>query len=176
MVNSNFSDEQNQAYTWACERDITTIRAVEKARLNDPLTRAELAKMMAMYATKVLGKQILTTGEVNYVDVDSSLGDLADFIKLAYQLQIMGIDANGNALEKFNPHALVSRAEFGTVLSRVLFAGKYNQDGEKWYEKHLNALKEAKVLSNTTPTLQELRGWVMLMMMRTEKLLETTKK
>jgi len=80
----------------------------------------------------------------------------------------MGIDANGNALEKFNPHALVSRAEFGTVLSRVLFGAKYNQDGEKWYEKHLNALKEAKVLNNTTPTLQELRGWVMLMMMRTQ--------
>ena len=168
IVNSNFSDEQNQAYIWACEKDITTIRVVEKARLNDPLTRAELAKMMAMYATKVLGKQIVTTGEVNYADVDSSLGDLADFIKLAYQLQIMGIDANGNALEKFNPHALVSRAEFGTVLSRVLFGAKYNQDGEKWYEKHLNALKEAKVLSNTTPTLQELRGWVMLMMMRTQ--------
>lgn len=176
VVNSIFSEEQNQAYTWACERDITTIRAIEKARLNDPLTRAEFAKMMAMYATKVLGKQIVTTGEVKYADVDSFLGDLADYIKLAYQLQIMGIDAHGKPLEYFNPHALVSRAEFGTVLSRVLFGAEYNQSGEKWYEKHLNALKAVKILNVMTPTMQERRGWVMLMMKRTETVLEQLKK
>lgn len=176
IANSIFAEEQNQAYLWACERDITTIRAIENARLNDPLTRAELAKMMSMYATKVLGKQIVITGEVKYADVDSSLGDLADYIKLAYQLQIMGIHADGTALTNFAPHALVSRAEFGTVLSRVLFGAQYNQDGAERYAKHLNALKEVKVLTNTNPTLQELRGWVMLMMMRTEKMLENLKK
>jgi hypothetical protein len=28
-------------------------------------------------------------------------------------------------------------------------------------------LKEASILKNTTPTMKELRGWVMLMLMRT---------
>ena len=35
-----------------------------------------------------------------------------------------------------------------------------------YYENHLAALKEAGILTNTTPTIQEIRGWVMLMMYR----------
>jgi hypothetical protein len=41
-------------------------------------------------------------------------------MKLACQLGIMGINSDGSAKEDFMPNALVTRAEFGTVLSRVL--------------------------------------------------------
>lgn len=78
----------------------------------------------------------------------------------------MGIDAEGNALENFNPHQNVTRAEFATVFSRVLYGDKYNQAGSEFYAQHFAALKAAKILKNTDPTLQELRGWVMLMLMR----------
>lgn len=70
---SQFSEEQNQAYLWACGKDITTIREISGARLDQPLTRAELAKMMSMYVTKVLGKQPVVTGTVHYADVDEKL-------------------------------------------------------------------------------------------------------
>ena len=163
---SSFSEEQNQAYLWACGKDITTIRAISGARLDQPLTRAELAKMMSVYVTKVLGKQPVLTGVAQYPDVDSKMGDLADYIQLAYQLQIMGIHHDGTALSHFEPNKFVTRAEFATVFSRVLYGAKYNQDGEGWANGHLNALKEAGILKNITPNMLELRGRVLLMLQR----------
>ena len=163
---SSFSEEQNQAYLWACGKDITTIRAISGARLDQPLTRAELAKMMSVYVTKVLGKQPVLTGVAQYPDVDSKMGDLADYIQLAYQLQIMGIHHDGTALSYFEPNKFVTRAEFATVFSRVLYGAKYNQDGKDWANGHLNALKEAGILKNITPNMLELRGRVLLMLQR----------
>ena len=163
---SSFSEEQNQAYLWACGKDITTIRAISGARIDQPLTRAELAKMMSVYVTKVLGKQPVLTGVAQYPDVDSKMGDLADYIQLAYQLQIMGIHHDGTALSHFEPNKFVTRAEFATVFSRVLYGAKYNQDGKDWANGHLNALKEAGILKNITPNMLELRGRVLLMLQR----------
>ena len=163
---SSFSEEQNHAYLWACGKDITTIRAISGARLDQPLTRAELAKMMSVYVTKVLGKQPVLTGVAQYPDVDSKMGDLADYIQLAYQLQIMGIHHDGTALSHFEPNKFVTRAEFATVFSRVLYGAKYNQDGKDWANGHLNALKEAGILKNITPNMLELRGRVLLMLQR----------
>jgi hypothetical protein len=57
--------------------------------LSDGLTRAELAKMMSQYMTKVLGKTPTTGEKANYADVNESLGDLADFIEIAYAYKIM---------------------------------------------------------------------------------------
>jgi hypothetical protein len=46
--------------------------------------------MMVVYVAKVLEKQPVVTGDVNYQDVDANkLGDLAGYIQLAYQYQIM---------------------------------------------------------------------------------------
>ncbi len=161
-----YDEEQIAAYEWAFNNGITTINDIDKARLPDWLTRAELAKMMSQYMTKVLWKTPAETEKVAYADVDESLGDLADFIQVAYAYKIMWIDGNGNALENFNPGGLVTRAEYATVFSRVLYGDKYNKSEWNYYEDHLAALKEAGILTNTTPTIQEVRGWVMLMMYR----------
>jgi hypothetical protein len=37
-----FGQEQIDAYKWALENGITTMKTVEDARLDEPLTRAEL--------------------------------------------------------------------------------------------------------------------------------------
>ncbi len=124
--------------------------------------------MMSVYVVEVLGKKPLLTGVVTYGDVDKKLGDLEQYIQLAYQLQIMGIHADGSPLKNFEPHKLVTRAEFATVFSRVLYGLKYNREGDDWYQGHLEALKAARVLENITHTLQELRGWVLLMMFRSQ--------
>ena len=165
---SNSSQELKNAYTYAFIRGITTQETIEKADLNRGLTRAEMAKMMSVYATKVLGKKAVKADLPSYADTQEIKGDLADYIQLAYQLGIMGIDAKGNAIANFNPYAEVTRSEFGTVLSRVLFGDKFNQEGEKFFEKHLEALKAADIMKNITPTNKELRGWVMLMLQRAE--------
>lgn len=161
-----YNDEQLAAYQWAYENGITTINNADEARLWDPLTRAELAKMMSQYISSVLKKSPIKTDLPRYKDVDESLWDLADYIVKAYQYQIMGINADGSALENFNPNGLVTRAEYATVFSRVLYWDKNNQAWADYYSKHLAALKEAGILSNDNPTIQEVRGWVMLMMYR----------
>ncbi len=160
--------EQTQAYERAYKHGITTISGEDNARLTEAITRAELAKMMAVYAMNMLGRAPVLTWTASYSDVGSELGDLEGFIQLAYQLQIMGIEADGSPLLAFNPNGLITRAEFATVLSRVLWWAKYNQEGADFASKHLTALKEAGILKDTTPNLQEMRGWVMLMLQRSE--------
>ena len=171
-----FGQEQIDAYKWALENGITTMKTVEAARLDEPLTRAELVKMMVVYIQKVLEKDPIVTGDVTYPDVDESLGDLYGYIKLAYQYQIMWINADGTPIELFNPYGLVTRWEYATVFSRVLFGDKFNKAGEDFYTKHLEALKVAWILTNTIPTIQEMRGWVMLMMYRSSQNAESIEK
>ena len=164
-----FGQEQIDAYKWALENGITTMKTIEAARLDEPLTRAELAKMMVVYIQKVVQKDPVVTGDVSYSDVSEELGDLYGYIKLAYQYQIMWINADGTPIELFNPYGIVSRWEYATVFSRVLFGAKFNKDGEDFYTNHLEALKTAEILTNTTPSIQEMRGWVMLMMYRSSQ-------
>jgi len=173
---AKFGQEQIDAYKWALGNGITTMKTVESARLDEPLTRAELAKMMVVYIQKVLEKDPIVTGDVAYPDVDESLGDLYGYIKLAYQYQIMWINADGTPIEFFNPYGIVTRWEYATVFSRVLFGDKFNKDGEDFYSKHLEALKAAWILTNTIPTIHEMRGWVMLMMYRSSQNTEAIEK
>ena len=161
-----YSEEQIAAYTWAFENGITTINDIEKAKLADWLTRAQLAKMMSQYMTNVLWKTPAEVEKVEYADVDSSLGDLADFIQVAYAYKIMWINADGTPIKKFNPKGQVTRAEYATVFSRVLFGDRFNKSEWKYYEDHLAALKKVGILTNDEPTIKEVRGWVMLMMYR----------
>ena len=109
----------------------------------------------------------LITGAANYKDVNTDLGDLADYIQLAYQLQIMGINADGTPIEAFEPHKLVSRAEFATVLSRVIWGNKHNISGDYRYSAHLQALKKYRVITSDVPAnWWELRGRALLMLHR----------
>ena len=167
---SQFASEQNDAYLWACQHDITTMRTIQEARLDQPLTRAELAKIMYVYAMKEYHLKPLKAGAVNYKDVNADLGDLADYIQLAYQLQIMGINADGTPIQAFEPHKLVSRAEFATVLSRVIWGNKHNISGDDRYSAHLQALKKYEIITSDVPAnWWELRGRALLMLHRTVK-------
>ena len=167
IQDSQFASEQNDAYLWACQHNITTMRTIQEARLDQPLTRAELAKIMSVYAMKEYHLKPLRAGAVNYKDVNADLGDLADYIQLAYQLQIMGINADGTPIQAFEPHKLVSRAEFATVLSRVIRGNKHNISGDDRYSAHLQALKKYKIITSDVPANRwELRGRALLMLHR----------
>ena len=170
IQDSQFASEQNDAYLWACQHNITTIRTIHEVRLDQPLTRAELAKIMSVYAMKEYHLKPLRAAVVNYKDVNTDPGDLADYIQLAYQLQIMGINADGTPIQAFEPHKLVSRAEFATVLSRVIWGDKHNVSGDDRYSAHLQALKKYRVITSDVPAnWWELRGRALLMLHRTAK-------
>jgi len=68
----------------------------------------------------------------------------------------MGISPDGTPNTKFNPSGTVTRAQFGTVLSRA-FRGNLHDNPTIYYQDHLQALKDKGIISKTTPTLQEQR-------------------
>lgn len=59
ITNTELSKEEKEqqiAYERAYENKITTLYPQKEARLFEPITRAELAKMMSVYTTKFLKK------------------------------------------------------------------------------------------------------------------------
>lgn len=112
IAKSSYSLEQKEAYLYAFLRGITTMPTIQEAMLDRGITRAEMAKMMSVYAQTVLKKQIIRDYPAIYTDVHGMQGDLPSYINLAYQLQLMGIEADGTPLTYFLPYGEVSRAEF----------------------------------------------------------------
>ena len=167
VQSSGYSQELVDAYEWAYQIWITSMPTIEEARLYDGITRWELAKMMVVFMSNILWKQPVKTNLPKYRDVTEKMWwDLAGYMNKAYQYQIMGINANGTPLRYFNPLGQVSRAEFSTVLSRVLYGSKYNKTGSRYREKHIKALENSGILTNTDPNIQELRWWILLMLYR----------
>ncbi len=81
----------------------------------------------------------------------------------------MGRASDGKTTNpSFNPKTTITRAQFATVLSRLLYGNKYNSsDSSTWADKHLQALNKAGIITNiSTPSMNEIRGYVMLMLMR----------
>lgn len=158
---SKYSQEMIDAYNWAFKNGITTMPTIEEADMEGKLTRIAMAKMLSFFAINVLGKTPDTDRVVpNFPDVDAQLDkDYDNWVTLAYQLGIMWI-----GIEEFRPNDEVTRWEFATALSRLLFN---TPDGEwAFYEPHLAKLMEEKIITVDTPDLKELRWYVMIMLMR----------
>ena len=154
------TQEFHDAYDFGYHYWITTMPSAKDADMNGPLTRIAMAKMLSNYAINVLWKKPENKPAPNFPDVDKKMNeDYGWAVDLAFQLWIMWIN-----VERFRPYDLVPRWEFGTALSRMLFGVA---DGEReYYETHLNKLKEEGIITNDNPNLQELRGYVMIMLKR----------
>ena len=144
--------EVYNAYLWAKQYEITTIQTPEKARLDQPLLRSELAKMMVTFGTKLMWKIITPNPSCtidSFKDANQFDSEERKFIKQACDLQIMWWKNDKKSLiEYFNPHKVVSRAEFGTVLSRFLYGDAHNWDtSSDWrFKAHLQALNTDKIM------------------------------
>ena len=152
--------EISSAYTFAYKIWITTQKTIEDANLEWNLIRAHMAKMMVNYAIKVMSGVVNTWRTCVFDDIASQSDEMRAYIKLSCQLGIMWI-----GMTSFNPDWIVTRAEFWTVLSRILYGDKYN-GWNPYYLNHLKTLKENWIIKNDDPSLQEFRGYVMLMLMR----------
>ena len=167
---SDYSEEMNMAYQYAYLFNITTQKSITEAWMDQNLTRIAMAKMLSMYAMNVLWKKPANTIVPNFEDISEDLNEQYDYwISLAYQLWIMWINMPEN---KFRPYDLVTRAEFATALSRLLY---WTADwSEFYYSTHLNKLFEKWIIVNTNPSLQELRWYVMIMLMRSAMWISST--
>lgn len=165
--NWNYDQELLDAYNRAVEQWL--INSSFKDLLNEwELTRAELAKIAVKYV-QMLWMEKKLDENVSYPDVNSSLLELENYIKLAYQYQIMWIHADGSKLTNFKPNKFVSRGEFATVFSRILHGFEYNINWSNFYEKHLEILKSEWILQDTNPARIEEKKWVILIMYRNQK-------
>jgi hypothetical protein len=162
---ATYSAELEGAYNWAHEKGVTTMSSIDNANMYGAITRAEMAKMLSVYATEVLDYKADTSKACSFTDIDSVKGDLHDYIILSCQLGLMG-----QGITSFRPYDTISRAEFGTALSRTLWGNKY-EGGTPYYANHLNALKAAGIMNQiaNAESTKEVRGYVMLMLQRSDE-------
>ena len=162
----NNSDEFQQAYEFAKKNGITTMSTIQKAQMYTPLTRIAMAKMLSQYAINILWQTPDKTRINKFNDVTEKMNsDYDEWVTLAYQLWIMWQNMPWN---NFRPNDEVTRAEFMTALSRLLYS---TSDGEykstyKYYTHHMEKLKDEWIVTNTNPSMKERRWYVMIMLMR----------
>lgn len=167
IVGSTRSTELNNAYLRGYAHSITTMNTIKKADMWGVLYRAHMAKMISNFAIS-LGGLVPNTGKnCTFNDISNQSSELRFYIKLACQLGLMGLNTNGTPDHEFNPEAIVTRSQFGTILSRVIRWSQYN-GGDPFYAPHLLALKNASIMTQiSNPTsINEIRGYVMIMMKR----------
>ena len=172
---STYSDETNKAFQRAYGLQITNKCPIETALLNNNISRAEAAKMLSIFAIEVFGRTPDTTITWcdTYTDIKNISKDLQTFTKTACQLRIMWLEANGKtSLQQFKPYDNIDRAQFATILSRLIYGDQNNiKTGEekqyKRYQKHINALHQEQIMQKIDDiTLLEKRARVLLMLYR----------
>jgi len=157
---NEYSSELQQAYKWAYGNKITTMDSIDKANMKWNITREEMAKMISNFATNILWKTPDTTKPCLFIDSNIN-PDLVESVTKSCQLWLMG-----QWVTSFRPKDSVTRAEFWTVLSRALWWNQ-NEWWSTYYENHLKALKSEWIMTKiNTPMDKEVRGLVMLMLMR----------
>ena len=166
---STYSVEYQEAYKFARENGITSKLTIESAQMNWKLTRIAMAKMLSQYAINVLWKTLDTSKTIKFNDVtDKRNRDYDNWVTLAYQLWIMWQNMKDN---NFRPDDEVSRAEFATALSRLLYSisdGEY-KNTSKYYIHHMEKLKKEWIITKDDPRMKEKRWYVMIMLMRSVK-------
>lgn len=166
--NPYYTKEFNAAYSFAKTYWITNKPTIQDAKMYTELTRIQMAKMLSQYAINVLGQTPdYSRWVVSFNDVSNKLNKEYDnAVTLAYQLWIMWINMKNN---NFRPRDTVTRAEFVTALSRMLYwveDGKWNT---KYYEPHMFKLYNEWIINNTNAKMNEKRWYVMIILMRTVK-------
>jgi hypothetical protein len=139
---------------------------LQEAMPDRTVKRWHLAKMVVNYAVNVLWYTIpeeIPT-ECKWTDKKKNWEsqEIKDYAVQSCALWLMWINT-----KKFLPNKEVTRAEFGTIMSRLLWWKKY--DGwTPYYKNHLNSLKENNIMTQieNPEKRTELRQWVWLMLMR----------
>lgn len=158
------------AYMWARNRWI-----VETPRkISDPdgyIPRWDMAEMLVKFTENVLWKKIPSRipAKCSWWDPvrDWKSPETKVYAEKACALWVMWI-----RMDNFMPNKLVDRAEFWTILSRLLRWDKYDvvdaTATKLYYARHLEALNREWIMTQIeNPTSRyELRKWAWLMLMR----------
>jgi len=164
--------ELNTAYEYAKTKGIVEIPSLEKFSPEAKMTRGELAKIISQFAVKVMGKKIPDTQSGTdchfFTDMDKETNDVKVGVVMACKLGLMWLDSDQKSVStQFNPDEEVTRAQLGTVISRLMWGNKYANPTANWfYTNHLDALKKDGIITNIDPTTQEIKWWTILTLYR----------
>jgi len=165
-----YGEELYLAYRYAYDNNITTVWPIDKAELFKPLVRKEYAKMVSQFAIYILWLEPTVNTGCVFSDVYDEADEFKYFMKISCELWLMWLEYDWIPAEEFWPNLPVSRAMFGTVLSRLLFGSVNNGNFDDWYGDHLIALKKANIMHMIDfPLTPELRGYAMLMLKRSDE-------
>lgn len=172
---STYSEEINAAYIRACENWIVESNTITWAKLWDVLNRAEMAKIISIFDISYFDSLPNKNKDCSAFSksIEWYSQDMQNYMITSCQLERMWIHSTTyEPLQDFMPSKSVSRAEFWTVLSRILWWRSYEAgENSKYYVEHLNQLKEIWVLTNIDPNLVEYRSYVILMIYRAARML-----
>ena len=80
-----------------------------------------MAKMISNFAITLGGFTPDSIKQCTFDDVANQSAEMRFYIRISCQLGLMGV-----GMTNFEPNTEVTRAQFGTVLSRALYGEKYN--------------------------------------------------
>ena len=172
------TEEVLTAYQWSYKNKVTTLAPVERAMPEGYVYRWHMAKMVVNYALNVLWWELPeeTPEECSRSDdaSDWESNEIKNYARMSCELGIMWID-----MDNFEPTRYVTRAQFGTILSRLLWWDTYNQQWSStnsYYERHLNELKEKGIITQIDNPEQriELREWVWVMLRRSDEYIKSS--
>jgi hypothetical protein len=148
----DYTSELQTAYDYAYSIGITTQPSIDGANMYGSLIRSHMAKMMVNYSKEVLGITPDTSLPCAFTDIANESTELKGYITQACQMGLMGV-----GITAFSPTTVVTRAQFGTVLSRALYGDMFN-DGDPYYVNHLQALNAGHIMNSiSNPNASEVR-------------------
>lgn len=168
ITKSPYGKELTNAFQWAFSKWITTICPIEDANLKWLLTRKHMAKMISSFAIQVVWLNAKYYKKCEFRDIASETTEMKYYMKLSCQLWLMWLKYDWTSDTKFNPNGYVTRAQFGTILSRLIRWNKYNWNPKNRYINHLKALQKVWIMKIIhTPMMKEQRWFVLIMLHRT---------
>ncbi len=126
--------EEHQSYCFNRAIGSTTMPTFMQARYYDQITRAQLAKIMGEFAKNIMGKLPDKSKQCTFTGEDPD--GLAAYMIQACQLGLMNMT---------RPNDILTRGEYMTVLSRMLYGKTYEQtnvesEEHPFYEYHMEKL------------------------------------
>lgn len=160
---SDFSDEMERAYIFACASGMTKRTDIKSADLYSLASRAEFSKIMSIYATRILNKKPDTKKSCHFDDLRKIAPDLKDYAQQSCQLGLMGINTRD---QLFWPYWSLMRAEVVTIISRLFNWAEDHRDPSQYWANHMDALFKKWYVTKPDPNRLELRGYAFLILER----------
>ena len=160
-------------FQWAKDQWLTAMDTLKTFRAHDKVTRAEMAKIISIYATKFLWQEpdITRLWCTKYPDITDIDSDLHDYIIQACRLKSMGVTNTLVPMENFDPQWFITKAQVATLVSRVIRGQRYLAwEHQLRYENHFNHMLSLNLMTVWDVQEDYTRGEVYALLMNISNL------